>query len=378
MTLRVGVVGAGNISSIYFENEFRFRDFSLVACADIVPESAQRVATKFNVAAYTVEEMLARDDVDAILNLTIPAAHADVSRSALEAGKHVYSEKPLSTELADGAALMELADQKGLRVGCAPDTILGPGVQRARQMIDSGEIGKPISVNAAVMSHGMESWHPNPHFFFQPGAGPVLDIGPYYIAALINLLGPIDRVVSVAQIGFPERIVRSDGPHKGERIPVNTPTTVHSILAFASGAQATFLASWDVWKHGMEPMEIHGETASMRVPDPNFFGGTIQIGRDRSDDWQSVETDDGVWGAANWPDEKPSLANYRGLGLADMAACIKNDEPHRASGSVALHTVAAMLAILKSAETGKAEPVEHACERPALLTEEQAKALQAD
>ncbi|MEO1250528.1 MAG: Gfo/Idh/MocA family oxidoreductase [Pseudomonadota bacterium] len=377
MTLRVGVMGAGNISSIYFENDHRFQDFSLVAVADIIPEAAQKAAATHGVAAYGVEEMLARDDVDAILNLTIPAVHADVSRQALEAGKHVYSEKPLSTELADGAALMELADKKGLRVGCAPDTILGPGVQRARQMIDGGDIGKPLSVNAAVMSHGMEDWHPNPHFFFQPGAGPVLDIGPYYIAALINLLGPVDRVVSIAQIGFPERIVGAEGPHNGERIPVNTPTTVHAVMAFKSGAQATFLASWDVWKHGMESIEIHGETASMRVPDPNFFGGAIEIARSRSDDWQPIETDDGVWGAANWPGDQPRIANYRGLGLADMAAAIKEGRPHRASGEVALHTVAAMLAILKSAETGKAEPVDFTCERPALLTEEQSKALQA-
>ncbi len=378
MTLRVGVMGAGNISSIYFENDHRFQDFSLVAVADIIPEAAQKAAATHGVAAYGVEEMLARDDIDAILNLTIPAVHADVSRQALDAGKHVYSEKPLSTELADGAALMELADKKGLRVGCAPDTILGPGVQRARQMIDAGDIGKPLSVNAAVMSHGMEDWHPNPHFFFQPGAGPVLDIGPYYIAALINLLGPVDRVVSIAQSGFPERIVGAEGPHKGERIPVNTPTTVHSVLSFQSGAQATFLASWDVWKHSMEPIEIHGETASMRVPDPNFFGGTIEFGRNRADDWQPVETDDGVWGAANWPADQPKIANYRGLGLADMAAGIKEGRPHRASGEVALHTVATMLAILKSAETGKAKPVEFACERPALLTEEQSKALQAN
>lgn len=377
MALRVGLIGVGVISGIYLHNDKLFKDFSIVACADILPEAAQAAAAKYGIEACTVDEMFARDDIDAILNLTVPVVHAEISRRAIESGKHAYSEKPLSTELEDGVALVKLAEDKGLRVGTAPDTVLGTGIQRARIMIDEGAIGKPLSLNAAVMSHGMEAWHPNPHFFFQPGAGPILDIGPYYITALINLLGPIERVTAAGQKGFPERICTAEGPNNGQRIPVNTPTTVHAILHFASGVQATFLASWDVWKHGMTPIEIHGTEASIRVPDPNFFSGTIEIGRNRTDDWELTETTDGVFGAYNWPVDEPSRANYRGLGLADMAASIAEGRPHRASGHVGLHTVAVMLGILESAEIGKSVEIGHQCERPAPLTEEQAKALRA-
>ncbi|MEM8916542.1 MAG: Gfo/Idh/MocA family oxidoreductase, partial [Pseudomonadota bacterium] len=330
MSLKVGVIGAGNISGIYFENDRLFKDFSLVACADIVMDAAQSQANKYGVDAHSVDDLLARDDIDAVVNLTIPDAHAEVSRKALEAGKHVYSEKPLAIDLQEAADLVAFANQKGLRVGCAPDTVLGAGTQRARQMIDNGEIGKPLSVNAAVMSHGMEAWHPNPHFFFQPGAGPVLDIGPYYVASFISLFGPVDSVIASAQTAFPTRTVATEGPRKGDVIPVNTPTTVHSILKFASGVQAVFLASWDVWKHGMVPIEVHGETASMRVPDPNFFGGTIHTAPSDGEGWKPTETTDGVFGAPNWPIATPKMANYRGLGLADMAAGIVHGRPHRA------------------------------------------------
>lgn len=375
MGLRVGVIGVGVISGIYFHNDKLFRDFSITACADLVPELAQNAADAQGIKALSVDDLLADDEIDAVLNLTVPIAHAQVSRKALEAGKHVYSEKPLATDLSDGVALQALANERGLRIGVAPDTVLGSGVQTARRLIDEGVVGRPLSMTAAVMSHGMEAWHPNPHFFFQPGAGPVLDIGPYYISTLINLLGPVERVFASSQIPFAERIVTSESPHKGERITVNTPTTVHAILNFASGVQGTFMTSWDVWKHGLSPIEIYGEKVSLSVPDPNFFSGMVGIGRERFGPWDQIDVRDCVFGAWNWPVDNPNRANYRGLGLAEMAAAIEAGRPHRVSGDVALHTLAVMLGILKSAETGQPQDVGHACAQPEPLSEDEAKTL---
>ena len=225
-----------------------------------------------------MNDLLKSDDVDIVLNLTIPEAHAEVSLQAIDAGKHVYSEKPLATAVADGVAIVAAAQAKGLRVGAAPDTVLGAGIQEARALIDAGAIGKPLTGLAAVMSHGMEHWHPNPGFFFRAGAGPVFDMGPYYLSALVTLLGPVASVQATGQIGFKERIVTTPGsPVHGQSIKVETLTNVHALLDFASGAQVTFLASWDVWKHGVPPIELHGQKASLRLPDPNWFGGDLQI-----------------------------------------------------------------------------------------------------
>ena len=235
-----------------------------------------------------MKDLLKSDDVDIVLNLTIPEAHAEVSLQALEAGKHVYSEKPLATTVADGVAIVAAAKARGLRVGAAPDTVLGAGVQEARALIDAGAIGKPLTGLAAVMSHGMEHWHPNPGFFFRPGAGPVFDMGPYYLSALVTLLGPVASVQATGQIGFEERIVTTpSSPVRGQSIKVETLTNVHALLDFASGAHVTFLASWDVWKHGMPPIELHGQKASLRLPDPNWFGGDLLIaGQD--EDWRTI------------------------------------------------------------------------------------------
>jgi predicted dehydrogenase len=289
--LRVGVVGCGNISDIYLKNAPRFHDIVVTACADLGPEAAKRQAERYAIDALSVEDLLKSDDVDIVLNLTIPEAHAEVSLKALEAGKHVYSEKPLATAVADGAAIMAAAQAKGLRVGAAPDTVLGASVREARALIDGGAIGKPLSGLAAVMSHGMERWLPNPGFFFRPGAGPVFDMGPYYLSALVTLLGPVASVLATGQIGFAERVVTTPGsPAMGQSIKVETLTNVHALLDFASGAHVTFLASWDVWKHSIPPIELHGQKASLRLPDPNWFGGDLLIaGRD--EDWRTIRTD---------------------------------------------------------------------------------------
>jgi len=373
--MRVGLVGCGNISDIYLQNGPRFQDIVLIACADLNRDAANRQAERYAIDARSVEDLLKSDDVDIVLNLTIPEAHAEVSLRAIEAGKHVYSEKPLATAVADGVAIVAAAKARGLRLGAAPDTVLAAGVQEARALIDSGAIGKPLTGLAAVMSHGMEHWHPNPGFFFRPGAGPVFDMGPYYLSALVTLLGPVASVQAAGQIGFEERIVTTpSSPARGQSIKVETLTNVHALLDFTSGVHVTFMASWDVWKHSVPPIELHGQKASLRLPDPNWFGGDLLItGKD--EDWRTIRTDDKTFGAKNWPKAGPKFANDRGLGLADMARAIVEQRPHRANGDVALHVLAVMAGILEAAAEGRRVAISPACEQPVPLGEADAAGL---
>jgi predicted dehydrogenase len=372
--MRVGLVGCGNISDIYLSNAKHFRDIDFVACADLRPEAAARQAERYAIAQRDVETLIASDDVDIVLNLTIPEAHATISQAAIEAGKHVYTEKPLATRLADGVALIAAAKSKGLRVGCAPDTVLGGAVQEARRRMDNGEIGTPLLGLTSVLSHGMEDWHPNPGFFFRAGGGPVFDMGPYYLTTLVTLLGPAASVVAMGQIGFAERIVTAKGPEQGRAIKVETLTTLQALLQFRSGAQITFLASWDVWAHGLLPIELHGTAGSMRVPDPNWFGGDVAIAEGRKP-WVSHATTDHAFGSETWPSGEKSHTNYRGVGLAEMARAIAEGRPHRANGDIGLHVLAIMDGILASATEGKRVLIEQGCDRPAPLVEEEARAL---
>ncbi|WP_181704270.1 Gfo/Idh/MocA family protein [Chthonobacter albigriseus] len=374
MTLRIGIVGCGNISDIYLTNLPRFRGTAVTAVADLKPEAARAQGEKHGVRAVPVDDIFKRDDVDLILNLTVPAAHAEVSLRAIEAGKHVYGEKPLATSLADGRAIVAAAAAKGLRVGSAPDTILGAGVQRARRLFDDGAIGSVVTGTATVLGRGMEHWHPNPEFFFKPGGGPVLDMGPYYIATLVTLLGPIKSIRATGQIGRRERLVTSEGPMRGQTISVETLTTVNALYHFENGADVVFLASWDVWAHGQLPIELHGTRASIRVPDPNFFGGVISVA-EPAGDWTAIDVGGETLGRVNWPAAEPRLANYRGVGIADLAAGLREGRPHRASGDLALHTLAVMLGTLEAATEGRVVEVAETCVQPAVLTEEDAAAL---
>ena len=244
-----------------------------------------------------------------------------------------------------GRALLAQAEAAGLLVGVAPDTVLGPGVQTARRLIEDGETGDIIGGVSTVLSRGMEHWHPNPVFYYQNGAGPVLDLGPYHVAALTTLLGPVKTVRATGRIGSAERTVTADGPMQGKSFKVETLTTVNALLSFVSGAEITFLASWDVWSHGMRPIELYGEKASLRVPDPDFFGGFVELsGTDGT--WREFDTAGMPLGAINYPAAEPLLANYRGIGLADMARAIETGVPHRCSGRFALHALAVMNGIL--------------------------------
>jgi predicted dehydrogenase len=374
MTLRIGLVGCGNISDVYLINAALFPGIHFTAVADIRRDAAKAKGAKYGLPAVTPAELLRREDVDLVLNLTVPAAHAEVSLAAIAAGKHVYSEKPLAISLKDGKAIMRAAALGGVKVGAAPDTVLGAGIQTSRRMIDMGEIGNIVTGTATVLSHGMESWHPNPVFFFKPGGGPVLDMGPYYLTALVNLLGPIDSIAAVGKMGFKHRTVTSEGPMKGRRIKVETLTTVSALLSFASGAQIVLLMSWDVWRHGLLPLELHGSIASLRVPDPNFFGGAIEIS-EAGKDWQKIETGTQTYGRVNWPPSDKRVANYRGLGVAEMAAAIAKRREPRCSGAIALHVLDAMTAILSAAVNGKRVKITSPCRRPPALGEQQAMAL---
>ena len=367
MTLRAGLVGCGFISDIYLTNLAKFRDVAVVACADRAPEAAARQAARYGLDPRPVAELLRADDIDLVLNLTTPDAHAEVSLAAIEAGKSVYSEKPLAARFADGERIVAAAKAKGVAVGAAPDTVLGPGYQEARALIDSGAIGRPLSALAAVMSHGYEHWHPSPAFYYQPGGGPLLDMGPYYLSALASLLGPVAEVQALGQIGFAERIVTTPGsPNLGQKIRVETLTSVQALLSFANGAQATLLASFDVWRHGLAPIELHGETASLRLPDPNFFAGDLAIAVGR-EDWRAVPLSHRLLGAANWPADKPKQSNWRGLGIADLARAVIDKREPRASGAFGLHVLAAMDAILSAAVERKAISVTAPFTQPAAL-----------
>lgn len=367
--LRVGIIGCGNISAAYLQLAPMFRGYEIVAVADINMDNAQARAAEFDVRAETVDDLLAAEDVDLIINLTIPAAHVAVSRAILQAGKHVYSEKPFVLSLAEAQELGDLAKAKGLRIGSAPDTFMGGSHQRARDLIDQGAIGKVTSGTAIVMSSGMEDWHPNPDFFFQKGGGPILDLGPYYICNLVQLLGPVKKVTSFTSAASATRTIGS-GPRQGETVPVETPTTIHSVLAFESGAIITLLASWDVIANTQPIMELYGTEGTMNIPDPNFFGGVLTTTARKSDPVaQSWDHPFSV------PNVEGDRANYRGAGLADMALAIASGQPHRCNDAFATHVVEVMTSILAAGEADQVMTMKTTCTRPETLGPDQAQAL---
>ncbi len=371
--LGVGIIGCGNISTTYFSLAPLFKGLKVLACADINMEAARARAEEYKVRAQTIDELLANDELDVIVNLTIPDAHFPVSKRILEAGKHVYSEKPLVLTLEQGEELRRIAKEKGLAVGCAPDTFLGGAHQLARKFIDDGGIGRVTSGACYVMSPGMEMWHPNPDFFFLPGGGPILDLGPYYIANLINLIGPVKRVGAMTSMASPTRTITSQ-PRNGEIIPVKTPTTIQALLEFVSGARITLTASWDVWSHRHANMELYGTEGSLYVPDPNFFGGTVEAsGRDK--DIKPLENWAHPFGIVNQESPNGARANYRTAGLADMAASLIDGRDARCSLDRTLHGVDVMTSILKSGEEGRFIDLSTTCTQPAALGIEEAQAL---
>lgn len=367
--LGVGIIGCGNISAAYLKLASMFRGYAIIAVADINMDNAKTRAAEFGIRAQTVDELLAATDIDLIINLTVPAAHVSVCRAILQAGKHVYSEKPFVLSLADAQDLGQIAKTNNLRIGSAPDTFLGASHQLARKLIDSDVIGTVTSGTAIVMSHGMEDWHPNPDFFFLKGGGPILDLGPYYISNLVQLLGPVKKVTSFAGSAQQTRTI-ANGARNGETVPVETPTTIHSILSFESGTIISLVASWDVWKNDHPIMELYGTKGTMSLPDPNWFGGKLSI-TDRNE--PAIEqTWEHPFGLANF---EGVHANYRGAGLADMALSITAGRPHRCNAEFATHVIEVLTAILDAGETGRVLMMTTTCARPEGLGPEQTRAL---
>ena len=336
----IGVIGCGNISSAYLTAARKFPILDVVAVSDANPEAAEARAAEFGIPARSVDAVLADPSVEAVLNLTVPKAHVEVGLKALAAGKHVHSEKPIGVTVAEARKLVEAAAAKGLRVGCAPDTFLGGAHQTARRCVDQGLIGRPIGGAAFFMCPGHERWHPNPGFYYLGGGGPMLDMGPYYVTDLVNLLGPVASVSGVATRTRSERIVTSK-PLAGTRIPVEVATHVTGVLLFASGAAVSMTMSFDVARHKHVPIELYGEAGSLIVPDPNYFGGKVEV-RNR------------CRGLARDPD-RGSLRRRQLpiLGLADMAQAIRSGRPHRASGELAFHVLEVMEAFQRSSDEGR-------------------------
>ncbi len=349
--MKIGIIGCGTISGAYFGGAQKTDVLEIKSCADIRMEAAQSVAEKYGCQAASVDELLADEEIELVVNLTIPKAHAEIGIATLEAGKHTYSEKPFSVDIESGQNLLKKAAEKGLRVGCAPDTFLGAGIQTSRKALDEGAIGRPIAGTAFMCGHGHESWHPSPAFYYDVGGGPMLDMGPYYITALVNILGPVKRVAGITTKAFEERIATSDAA-SGQRIPVKTTTHLTGAIEFANGAIITMIMSFDMWKHSLPCIELYGETGSMQVPDPNGFGGSVRVSTAR-DGWSDV------------PLAFPK--NARMIGVIDMVRAIQSARPHRVSGALAYHVLEVMLAFDKSSQSGQHAEIESTVERPAPL-----------
>jgi predicted dehydrogenase len=350
----IGIIGCGNISGAYIAATGIFPILEIRGVADAKPEVAQLAAEKAGLKAYSVEDLLRKDDVEIIVNLTVPAVHVEVGLQAIAAGKHVHSEKPLGLSVLDARRLLDAAEKKGLRVGCAPDTFLGGGHQTCRGLIDSGAIGRVIAGTAFFMCPGHELWHPNPAFYYAPGGGPMLDMGPYYITAMVNLLGPVARVTGISSRSRDERTIVSQ-PLKGQMIKVDVATHVAGTLEFASGAVVSIATSFDVPRHRHAPIELYGTDASLAVPDPNRFGGPLEVAR-AGENWHNVPLTHGF-----------ADGNCRSIGVADMAHALRTGRPHRASGELAFHVLEVMEAFQTSSDTGRHVKIETCPQRPAPL-----------
>lgn len=341
--VKIGIIGCGNISAAYLRTAQTFAILEVVALADIDLPRAGARALEFGVTtACSVTELLANPEVEIAVNLTTPQAHLEVSLAAIAAGKHVYTEKPMAITRAEGASILEAAQAKGVRLGCAPGTFIGGGLQTCRKLIDDGAIGKPVACSAFMMSHGAEHWHPDPAFLYQVGAGPMFDMGPYYLTALTTLLGPIIRVAGTAGIQISPRIITSK-PKYGEKIVVNTPDHITGTFTFANGVIGTIITSSAVWNSTLPRIEIYGTEGTLSLPDPNSLGGPVHLCKEGSREWTEVPLTHGhadshmMWG----------------IGVADMAHALVSGRPHRASGDQGYHVLELMQAFLETSRDGQ-------------------------
>ncbi|MCU1515385.1 MAG: oxidoreductase [Pseudarthrobacter sp.] len=349
--LGIGIIGCGNIITQYLASFPRLATVRLVAVADLDFARAEAVAAdRPGVRALAVDELLADPQVDLVLNLTVPAAHAGIALRAIAAGKAVYGEKPLAATTEAARKVLEAAAAAGVVVGCAPDTVLGTGIQTARKAIDDGLIGTPISATATMVTPGHERWHPNPDFYYLPGGGPLLDMGPYYVSALVTLLGPVASVIGAASHTRSSRTIGA-GPRAGETIPVSTDTHVTGVLVHESGTLSTLVMSFDAVATQSANLEIHGAAGSLAVPDPNCFDGDVKLRTLAGEGWEVLPVSAGYVDSA------------RGFGLHDIAVTPAGSEP-RAGGQLAFHVLEVMESVLESAALGQALKVASRCERP--------------
>jgi predicted dehydrogenase len=357
--VRVGVVGCGTVSTAYLTNLKASPHVDVVACADQMLETAREKATQFGVPIVcTTDQLLADPRVELVVNLTVPSAHAEINLAALGAGKHVYTEKPLATTTSDGLSVLEAAHASGLTLGCAPDTFLGAGIQTCLRLMEEGDVGDALAASAFMLNRGPENWHPNPSFFYEPGGGPLLDVGPYYLTTLVCLLGPVRRVTGMARILYPER--KPDrGPRAGETFKVSTDTFIAALIEFETGSQATLITSFGISGHDLPNMQVYCTKGILAVPDPNTFGGPVRVrSADENSTWQEV--------ALQYV-HTDSARNFRGLGVIEMAQALRAGEQPRASGELAYHVLDVLLSILESNASGRHEEVSSTCRRPSLL-----------
>ncbi|MBN2301889.1 MAG: Gfo/Idh/MocA family oxidoreductase [Lentisphaerae bacterium] len=350
---KIGIVGCGNISDIYFNNFCNlFNNVEIKSCADIVMERAQTKAMNYGIYAVTVAELMADPEIEIIVNLTVPQAHYEVSMNAIKAGKNVYSEKPIALTRKEGKALLSMARKKHVMIGNAPDTFMGAGIQTCVKLINDGAIGDPIAATAFMMNHGHEHWHPNAEFYYKFGGGPMFDMGPYYLTALIALLGPVKRITGATKISFTERIYCGDNEKKGQKIKVDIPTHVAGIMDFKNGVVGTIITSFDVWSHHLPSIEIYGTNGSLQVPNPNEFGGTVSLFKSNDEGWRNV------------PLTHAYEQNSRGIGVADMAKALTDKYAIRASGEMAYHVLDLMHAFHDASDKNRHIEIQSTCKRP--------------
>ena len=348
----IGIIGCGSISKAYFTACNRFPFLRVKACADLFPAAAEAKAKEYNCEAVSIDALLADPEIALVINLTIPVAHAEIDLRIIAAGKHAYSEKPFALNRTEGAAVVAAALAAGVRVGCAPDTCLGAAIQTARALLDQNAIGRVVGFSANMLCGGHESWHPSPEFYYQPGGGPLFDMGPYYLHALITLLGPVTRVTGVTRTTHPTRTITSRPKH-GKVVTVEVPTHLVSILEFAGGAVGTLTTSFDIPNGNTLPnLELWGTAGSLQVPDPNGTGGPVRIRRAGDKDW--VERNH----------THPYREGSRGVGVADLIDALKTGRPHRANDAIALHAVDIMQAIHEASDTGRAITLTTTCDQP--------------
>lgn len=353
--VRIGVVGCGVISKVYLERLTSLRFLRVTAVADLVAERAEAKAAEHRIArACSPGQLLDADDVDLVVNLTIPAAHAELGLAAIEAGKSLYTEKPLALTRDEGTAIVAAAAARGVRVGCAPDTFLGAGLQTCRRLLDDGAIGEPLGATGFMVGAGPESWHPDPAFFYRQGAGPLFDVGVYYLTALVSLLGPVSRVSGSARISRPQREIGSM-PFKGTMIDVEVPTHLSMSLDFESGPVGTLVSSFDVQGSKLPRMELYGTEGTLSLPDPNTFGGPVALLRRGNREWEDV----------------PLVAGHaeqaRGIGVADLVLAMEEGRPHLASGELALHVLDLMQSVHEASEKSQYVAPTTTCARPDAL-----------